>query len=254
MRQRTRRLIECQMDLARQHVLHARRRAAIRHDLNVGAGGVLEQDAREMRRAAHAGRSHHGLAGIGFQPRDQFLDVLCGHRLGGNDQLRAVRDQRHGFEIGQQVVGQRIDRAVDDVRAPMPDAQRIAVARRASDPADGDVAARAGNVLDDDRLSERGPHALAEDARDGVGRPASRKRHDHRDGTCGISLRQRKSRHDRERGSPRCQTEKSTTREFHNVPLAAVRPAGWLHSAMSVNGCRGRKRERVGRNVEICRR
>ena len=172
-----------------------------------------------MRRAAHAGRSHHGLARIGLQPPDQFLDVLCGHGPGGDDQLRTVREQRHRLKISQQVVGQRVDRPVDDVRAPVPDAQRITIASRAGDPADTDVTARAGHVLDDDRLPERGPHALAEEARNRVSRAASGIRHDHRDGTRGIGLGPRDPRHDRERGSARCQMKKLTTREFHRVRL-----------------------------------
>jgi hypothetical protein len=81
--------------------------------------------------------------------------------------------------------------------------------------ADTDVAARAGHVLDDDRLPERGPHALAEEARDRVGRPAGRIRHDHRDRTRGIGLGRRDPRHDRERGSARCQMEKLSAGKFH---------------------------------------
>src|ERR671931_1030242 len=119
------------------------------------------------------------------------------------------------LKIGQLGVGQRVDCSIDDVRAPVPDAQRITIASRASDPADADVAARAGHILDDDRLPERGPHALAEKARDRVGWPPGRIRHDHRDGTRGIGLCPRDLRHDRERGSARCHMEKLTTREVH---------------------------------------
>jgi hypothetical protein len=101
----------------------------------------------------------------------------------------------------------------------VPDAQRITIASRAGDPADTDVAARTSHVLDDDRLPERGPHALAEEARNRVGRPAGGIRHDHREGTRGIGLGPRDPRHDRKRCSARCQLENLTTREFHSVRL-----------------------------------
>jgi hypothetical protein len=46
-------------------------------------GDVLKQDAREMRRAAHAGRSHHGLARIvsslmSFAGSDLAATMNCG--------------------------------------------------------------------------------------------------------------------------------------------------------------------------------
>jgi hypothetical protein len=44
-------------------------------------------------------------------------------------------------------------------------------------------------------------------------------RHDHHDRTRGLGLSRRDPRHDRERGSARCQMEKSTTPEFHSVRL-----------------------------------
>ena len=77
------------------------------------------------------------------------------------------------------------------MRAPMADADRVAVGRRARDPADADGAAGAGRVLDDDGLAERAAHALGHDAGDGVGRTAGRERHDHGDRPRRIGLRVR---------------------------------------------------------------
>jgi hypothetical protein len=59
----------------------------------------------------------------------------------------------------------------------MAEAERVAVRRGAHRAADADRAAGTGDVLDDDRLPERNAHALADGARDRVGRPAGRERH-----------------------------------------------------------------------------
>ena len=50
----------------------------------------------------------------------------------------------------------------------MADADGVAVGRRAGDALDAEAAAGAGDILDDDRLTERRLHALAENAPDGV--------------------------------------------------------------------------------------
>jgi hypothetical protein len=64
----------------------------------------------------------------------------------------------------------------------------VAVRRRARDPRGADRAARPGHVLDHDLLAERLAHVLAENARQHVGRPAGRERHDHGDGPGGPGL------------------------------------------------------------------
>jgi hypothetical protein len=71
---------------------------------------------------------------------------------------------------------------------PVADAQRVAVGRRLDRAADADAGAGAGDVLDHDGLAERDAHALAEDARQRVGRPAGRERHHHGDGARRILL------------------------------------------------------------------
>ena len=69
---------------------------------------------------------------------------------GGNIGVgRVARAAGDGYTLG---IGQR-SRPVDDVRAPMPDAQRITIASRAGDSGRHRCsAARAGHVFDDDRL------------------------------------------------------------------------------------------------------
>ena len=64
---------------------------------------------------------------------------------------------------------------------PLADVDGVAIGRGARDAADRDAAAGAADVLDDDRLAERRPHALGHDARGDIGRAARRERNDERD-------------------------------------------------------------------------
>ncbi len=64
------------------------------------------------------------------------------------------------------------------MRAPLADADGVAVGLGAREPADAEVAAGARHVLDHHRLAERLPHRLGDDAGDGVERSAGRKRRD----------------------------------------------------------------------------
>ncbi len=86
---------------------------------------------------------------------------------------------------------------------PIADAKRIAVGRCAGGAANPDAAAGAGDVLDHHRLTERDREMIGKDARDRVGDPAWRHRHNDRDGARGISLRADNPRQDRQRGSAR---------------------------------------------------
>src|SRR5262249_56008760 len=74
--------------------------------------------------------------------------------------------QPYGLEIVDQVVLQRVDGAVDHLSGPGSIEKRVAVGRRADDPADADRSRGAGHVLDDDGLAER--HALGDDARNRI--------------------------------------------------------------------------------------
>src|SRR5215471_21376174 len=87
------------------------------------------------------------------------------------------------------------------MRAQEADAESIAIGYRTRDAAHADSTAGAGYVFDNDRLAERDPHALSHDAPNRICRPASGKRHDHRDRPRRIGLRPRDARHGRERSS-----------------------------------------------------
>ena len=82
-----------------------------------------------------------------------------------------------------------IDRTVGGVGAEVPADDGVAVGRGTVGAGGADGAAGAGDVFDDQRLAERDAHAFAEIADDGVGRPAGRERHDHRDRPVRIILR-----------------------------------------------------------------
>ncbi len=119
--------------------------------------------------------------------------LFAGRSLLHDDEIRIARQQRDRREVLHQIVRQRIDRAVGGVRAEVPADDGVAVGRGARDAGGADRAAGAGDIFDHQRLAERDAHPLAEIADDGVGRPAGRERHDHRDRPVRIILRRRAS-------------------------------------------------------------
>src|SRR5262249_58943453 len=84
-------------------------------------------------------------------------------------------------------------------------------------PTHADAAARTRYILDDHGLAERHPHMLGEDARERIGGPARRVRHDNRDWPRRIGLRPCDTRQSRQRGSARRKMKKSTARQVHGV-------------------------------------
>ena len=183
---------------------------------------LLEIDAADMRCAAGSGGALRGLVRVGLEPVDQFLEVVRRQGFPHDSELRIGRDQRDRLEIVQHVVWQLVDRAVDHMRAPMADTDRVAVGRGARDASDADRARRSGCVLDDDGLAERRPHPLAHDPRDRIGRAARGERHDQRDRARRIGLRPRKARHSGQRDSTRCQVQKLSTGNFMAVLLCRI--------------------------------
>ena len=130
------------------------------------------------------------LSGFAFSQAISSRRSLGGRSFLPTIELRAVGHERDRLEIVQHVVLQRVHRPVEDMRAGDADDQRVAVGRSARDPADADAAARAADVLDHERLAERCSHALHQEPRQRVHRPARGKRHDQRDRTRRIGLRE----------------------------------------------------------------
>ena len=181
---------EHQVDVPGDHILHGLGGAAIGHELKAGAGLLLEEDAGHMRWTAWANVPQRGLVGVCPQPRDQFFQVLRRYAFLCEDELRTVRDQRDGFEIIDHVVGERVDRRIEDVRGGRDaERQRVAVGFRAGNPAGSECPVRSGRVIDDDGLAEERLHAFDDDARNHVRWSACAGWHDDRDRPRRIGLR-----------------------------------------------------------------
>src|SRR5262249_56733975 len=95
------------------------------------------------------------LVGVRLQADHQLLEILRRRGRAGDEQLMIAWQHRYRLEILHQVVLQRIDRAVDDVRAQISEYDPVAVGCRARDPGGGDAAPRAGAGLEYGRWSER---------------------------------------------------------------------------------------------------
>src|SRR5262245_17870764 len=110
------RLVKHQVDLASDQILHCRSGTAIGHELKARAGLFLEISATDVRWAAHACSSLRCLAWVRLQPRDQFIQALCGRSVLCNNELRIACESRDRLEIIQHVVLKRVDSAVQGMR------------------------------------------------------------------------------------------------------------------------------------------
>ena len=146
---------------------------------------LLEQDAAHLRRRVLVDESD--LPGLAFIHATRPFRSSAGRSFLRDHQLRIDRNQPDRLEILLQIVVELVDDAAD-MGIPLADVDGVAVGRRARDAPDRDAAARAADVLDDDRLAEQRPHALGHDARDDIGRSARRKRNDERDRARRIGL------------------------------------------------------------------
>jgi hypothetical protein len=137
-----------QVDLPGNQILHGGRGSAIGYELKSRACEFLEECA-----AYPPGISDdtlRGLVRVGLQPVDKALQVIRRNCFLGDDQPRIAGQKGDRLKILQQVVGKRVERAIQDMCAPLPAADRIAIGRRACDPADTDIACGATHVLDND--------------------------------------------------------------------------------------------------------
>ena len=135
----------------------------------------------DMGGAANSGRRKGSVIRIGLQPRDQLLHILRWQVLSSNEHQRVCCEKSYWIEILQEVIANTVCCSAKDVGVQLPDAQRVAVGRGAGDAGDTDAASRTRDVLDDQRLTKMRPHAVANDARDQIRRPARREWDDHRD-------------------------------------------------------------------------
>jgi len=181
LRQELGRQADTQIDPPGKHIRH--RSAAVRHELKIGVCFALKQQPGNMHDAARAISPLRCLAGIGFKPGKQLLQAIRRNAFAADDQKRTARNQGDRFEIVLHVVVQGIDGAVGNVRGPIAFDQRVAIGRRARDPADADAAGRAWRVFNDDGLAKRSGHAPGDNARNRIGAAACGIRDHERNGT-----------------------------------------------------------------------
>jgi hypothetical protein len=173
MRQRGDRLIEREVDVAGRDVANDVGGASlVRHELELGAGDLLEIDTGDVLAGAQARGALGRLVRIGLQPGDQLLEILRREILPHHSDIGILRQAGDRYEVLLDVVVQIVDRAVGDVRRPVADAHRVAVRRGVHGAADADGTVGAGDVLDHDRLAERRAHRLTQGPRHRVDRSA----------------------------------------------------------------------------------
>ena len=122
--ERIRCLVDDEIDLTGHQILQCRAGAAIRDELEAGAGDVLKIDARDMGRGPCTRRSGRDLALVRFDPADELVEVLRRDAVLADHDHRVAGQQHDRLEIAQQIVGQRVNRAVDHMRAPVAGAAR----------------------------------------------------------------------------------------------------------------------------------
>src|SRR5437667_5424140 len=148
--------------------------------------------------------------------------------LRGDQPGRDAR-QRYGLEIVDEIVWEIVDSAVDDLCGPGSIEERVAIGRRARDPADADRSGGAGHILDNHRLAQPPSHALGDNARNRIHLAAGRDRNDHAHRMAGIYFRRCNLRCDGEGGGSCSQKQKPAA--FHLLP--GVAPAEY-HSAAPI--------------------
>ena len=137
-----------------------------------------------MQRRTDAANADRQFVRLRARQRDQFLEVLGRQISAPDQQARHPRDHGDRRKIGNRIVRQRrIKRGVDGVAAEAHQ-QRIAVGRRFRDRSRGQIAARTGAVLDQDRLLQRRCHRIGNRACHRVGGAASRRPDQDLDRTC----------------------------------------------------------------------
>ncbi|CFL81700.1 Uncharacterised protein [Bordetella pertussis] len=141
------------------------------------ARGVLEQLHGQVRGGRVAGRRIAGRLGLLAGALEQCPDRLDAGGGAGDQHQREIAQPGDRREVAPGVVGQVLVQAGVDRRHALVDQdQRVAVRRGLRGRLHADDAARAGFVLDDDRLAQLVRQAAGHQARQRVGQPA------HRDG------------------------------------------------------------------------
>ena len=194
MRQQHRQIEERHLHLLAEQIVDGGGSAPVGHVHDIDAGGQLEQFAGEMRQAADAGGGEIEFPGLGLGERDQLLHVAGGNVAGDDKHFRHRGHQRDGRKVLRHVVGHLFHRRVDDQCARAHDADGVAVGGCLCDRIGAEHTRLTAAIVDHNRLLHDFRHALADQARDDVVRPAGWERHDQLDRFCGEILRRSKRR------------------------------------------------------------
>jgi hypothetical protein len=165
-----------------------------------GWGEHSAKDAKAAQRLLGAMRDR-----VRLQPSNQFLQILRGHGILGDDQIRIACEQSNRLEILQNVVLERVGCSVYDMRAEVTYNDGVAIGHRTSDAADPEGACCTSYVFNNGWLTKCGPHSLAGETGECVKRPARWERHDYCDGPRRVGLSPSKTGDGRQRGSARGQ-------------------------------------------------
>ena len=147
--------------------------------LHVDAGLLRQIGHGHVRGAAVAARAVVDLAGMGLGIGNERGQVLDRQRGVDHQHVGHARHPGNGREALDRVVGQLgVQAGRDGQRAHMAHQQRIAVARGLGHAVGANAAARARDVLGNDRLAPGGGQLMAYRAAQNVGRAAGRERDD----------------------------------------------------------------------------
>ena len=215
----------------------AGRNAAIGHRGHVELVLVLQQLGRQVDRRAVARVEIVELARIGAAVVDQLLQRLHRHRRidhghGGRD-----GDQRHGLEVGQRIVGDRLEVRHHDVGNGGHDPV-VAVGRRLRDQGGGQRRVAAGLGFDHDRLAEIDLHWFGHRTRHDVDDAAHRVGHQKAHGLGGERLREGARCHGKGRHRA---DDGATLQSIHCLPpwcRDARRPSLPCHHSRASARCR----------------
>src|SRR5262249_41808058 len=171
----------------------------------------------DMGGAAETGCTVSSVVRICLEPGDQLLHVLGWQVLLPNEHQRVRCEKSYGIEILQEVIADAECRSAEDVGVQLPDAQRVAIRHGAGDARDTKAAPGPGDILDDQRWTERRLHAVGKDARDQIRRSARREGDDHRDRMGWKGLCPCEARHGRQCDGSRAEMQKGPSRKLHPI-------------------------------------
>ena len=144
----------------------ARGGRAIRHVHDVGLGHQLEHLHADVELRADTGRGVVELAGIGFDERDQFLEVAGLHRRIADQHQRQPGNHADRREIAEWIVGQvAVEMRIDRHRRVHHHHQRVAVGCCLGELPGRDAAVSGRLVVDDHRLMHRRRESIGDGPR-----------------------------------------------------------------------------------------